>query len=198
LFKIASDASKNALHVSEAMSKIPSIHKPAIPISVMNALVTCIATVSKDNRRCLRPKVAGSDYCSVHNDPCAIALIDNQQKNNISCKRKERDIDNQESPKRKKRKQFKSIACLMDDVSNFFRRMSPHVKNLLRWDIQCTEDLFCSERNMPFALGLQVRRYFPGYGKLCVILLYFTYLDTSHRLILCLVFRFSRWADHKH
>lgn len=150
------------------MSKIPPLHIPSIPVGVINTLVTCVATVSKDNRRCLRPRVQGSDYCCIHID--TISPTTKTQKNvqcHISLKRKDRDNSNDDIKRhcKKKKESFASIANLKDDVSNFFRRMSPCVKNILNWDIQCVEDAFCSERNMPFALGLQVRRYFPGYGR---------------------------------
>lgn len=149
------------------MSKILPLHLPAIPVGVMNALVTCIATISKDNRRCLRPKVHGSDYCSTHHDVVSSAY--NKQKNvkdGSAPKRKYRSNENEDIARQCKKGKpiFKSIASLKDDVSIFFRKMSPFVKNLLKWNIQSIEDTLCSERNMPFALGLQVRRYFPGYG----------------------------------
>ncbi len=163
--------------------------------------------MSKDNRRCLRPKVPGSDYCICHSDPgCVKASTESshgKKCTNISLKRKDRENGSDESPRRKKRKKiFKSIACLKDDVSSFFRGVCPHKMNLLNWNIQCVEDAFCSERNMPFALGLQVRRYFPGYGKLRLSQLHcFVFSNKcihSSVLEMTTAPRLSRWKNNQH
>ena len=146
------------------MSKLAPLHVPAVSVGVIKALVTCIATV-KDGRRCLRPKINGFDYCSSH--IAAFSANPTNKKIGRQLKRKHDESIACDAPtkSKKKRKRFKSITSFIDDVSNFFKTVSPHVKNLLRWDIQNVEDAFCSERNVPFALGLTVRRYFPGYGK---------------------------------
>lgn len=170
MLKIASQAAESALNVEEAMSNILPLDAPAIPIGVMNALVTCIAKTSKGNRRCRRPKVNGSDFCVVHNDT---TFSSNRLQTNTltrtSPKRKFFLENNEEAHgvQKKKKARFKSIAAMKADVQNFFREVcQPYVKNLLKWNIQSVEDAFCSERNAPFPLGLHVRRYFPGYGTL--------------------------------
>jgi len=155
LFDIVRKAAKTAVNVDEAMAKIPSLHAPAIPRGVMNSLVTCIASTSKDNRRCLRMKLPGSDFCTIHDDPNEVAQND--------IKRNSVDDENA-SPRKKRRLLFKSVASLKSDVSNFLKSVSPYHMNDLKWNVQCVEDVFLSERNTPFALGLKLRRYFPGYG----------------------------------
>ena len=165
MLQIASTATITATSVEEAKSNIPPLHAQSIPVSILNTLVTCIATVSRDHRRCRRPRLLGSDYCTIHADTSF--LTTNTQ---LTTKRRHDVTDeNNIAPSCKKRKiLFKSIATLKDDMSTFFKSCSPYVQNLLQWDIQCAEDAFCSERNAPFALGLLVRRYFPGYGT-CVV-----------------------------
>lgn len=162
MLKIASEAAESALSVEESMSKILPINIPAIPVWIMNALVTCTATIARDNRRCRRPRVNGSEYCCVHIDTTFST-------NYLSLKRKHDDVqckETQEGRKKREKMMFKSVADFTSDVRNFFQNFSPFIKNILRWNIHCAEDVFCSERNSPFPLGLKVRRYFPGYGEL--------------------------------
>ena len=136
--KIISKPAETKINIDEAKANIPPPHAPSI---------------------------RGPDYCTIHADTSFLKT--NTQ---LTTKRRHDVTDeNNISPSHKKRKiLFKSIATLKDDMSTFFKSCSPYVQNLLQWDIQCAEDAFCSERNAPFALGLLVRRYFPGYGT-CVV-----------------------------
>ena len=156
LLQLASEAATTSITVEEAMNKIPPLHSSAIPIGVMSTLVTCIATISKNkNRRCLRAKMPGSNYCTIHKNPFP-------SKNECVI------VPTSKSPspsKRKRTRVFKSVAQIKKDVQKFFSEISPTVYNGLKWNIQSIEDAFLAERNNPFALGLHVRRYFPGYGK---------------------------------
>ena len=114
LMKIASDAATPALSVDQALANIPPIHLPAIPIGVVNALVTCIATVSKSKkRRCLRPRVPGSDYCSCHKDPenpvPSKQRLKKPKQRDESLKRKCRESDNEKSPRQHKKRRKKLL-----------------------------------------------------------------------------------------
>ncbi len=164
LLEIASSAAKTSVNVDEAIGKIPRIHTSAIPDGIMASLVTCIATISKDkSRRCLRAKVKGSDYCTIHKNPYNSiskneCIVVSSSKSSVHFEKG--------LAQRKQGKTFKSLSQLKVDAHDFFRKVSPHANNDLKWNIQCIEDAFLSERNVPFALGLHIRRFFPGYGKL--------------------------------
>lgn len=162
MLKIASDAATSSVSEDEAMKKIHPLHTLAMPVGIMSTLVTCTASISKDkNRRCLRARIPGSDYCTFHKNPFSISKTGCVEIPSSKAK-----DDNGNSPqKHKNARIFKTVAQLKDDVRDFFKKISPNASNNLKWDIQCIEDAYLSERNVPFALGLLVRRYFPGYGK---------------------------------
>ena len=163
LMKIASDASKGQLQVHDALNAVPDIHKCAIPEVVLRSLVTCIAYVKRNNRRCLCPKVAGSDYCSSHQSAIKVGINSDTLSSGAyikKCAKKKSDAKQQGA--------FTSINQLIANIRCALRDTVSEQKNYRNWRIKCIEDAFVCERNEPFPLGLIVRRFFPGHGAFCV------------------------------
>lgn len=151
LLKIAREAARDARSVEDALSLVPVEHVPAIPEEIMNSLVTCIAE-TKGRRRCLRPKLPGLDYCTIH---CAPALLTGK-KNTVQEK-----VDVDRSVEEQKRK----ISTIKDEVFTFLRtEISSHQINSRSWNVRCIEDSMLCQNQAPFPLGLRVRKFFPGYG----------------------------------
>ena len=168
LMQIASDAARDQLQVCDAMKRIPEIHKSAIPDLVLKALVTCIATVRKSNRRCLCPKAVGSDYCAAHKS--AIELSNRGKDADAVFLEPKADRVQRVNSEVSLQGPFVTIHHLLENIRDALRDTLPQQENFRKWRIKCIEDAFLCERNEPFPLGLIVRRFFPGHGK-CGILL---------------------------
>lgn len=171
LLLIALDAAKDQLHVRDAMTRVPDLHACAIPEFVVNALVTCIGTVNRSNRRCLLPKLRDSDYCSAHQS--AIGFYSEQGKEEpVDMETKVTNIE-ESSGNDTVIGPFISIDLLLKNVRHTLRETLPLQENSRKWRIKCIEDAFLCERNEPFPLGLIVRRFFPGHGTSFVDALWF-------------------------
>ena len=156
LLRLAFELAKDENHVESAIQNIPIEHACAIPGVIMKALVTCIEVVKKTKQRCRCPKVPGSDYCSSHQKSFNISTrIEPQEENNVP-------IDNVD--KSETCSPFVSVEDVRTDAKRALRRLFPKQSNPRDWQIKCIEDAFICERNEPFPLGMNVRRYFAGYG----------------------------------
>ena len=117
----------------------------------MDSLVTCIAD-TKGGRRCLRHRLPGLDYCSLHCDPSLLTEKKNTKQEKVDV---DKDIEIQ------KRK----ISSIKNEVFKFLRiEISPHQGNFRSWNVRCIEDSMLCQSKAPFPLGLRVRKFFPGYG----------------------------------
>lgn len=145
------------------MERIPKLHSRAIPIGVMRYLVTCIATASRSHRRCLLPKYRDSDYCCLHQKPIELYSIKQSKAatdniNHTLCTSIPRVDNTIHEP-------FMSIDRLLNNLRSSLSKTLPFQENTRNWRVQCIEDAFLCERNEPFPLGLNIRRYFPGHGE---------------------------------
>lgn len=120
----------------------------------MKSLVTCCALTTKEKVRCRRQKPTGSDYCSNHQVSFTCIEINPAISQTIEPYKEE---DEHISP-------FISIDELVSNIRKSLRCLLSTRSNPRQWQNQCLEDIFISERNEPFPLGLNVRRYFSGYG----------------------------------
>lgn len=164
LLEIAYAASKDAMTVADAMKEIPDLHKPAIPIGVMNSLVTCIAVVSRTNRRCQNAKVHNTDYCASHRNAIVISPRHDNLKVGTTNDDSRHVGNGLKRTKEPRVETFVSIDTLVNNIRMHLKGTLQNQENTKKWEIQCIEDAFLCERNEPFPLGLKVRRYFPGHG----------------------------------
>jgi len=160
LLQIAHEATRDAMSVKEAISNLPHVHKQAVPETVLNHLVTCTAIVNKDQRRCLRQRLPGSDYCSVHNidTPLSLTATPNQMEASTG-------MVSESSKQNGRKRRYSGVNVLKNDVSNFLStKIQSNKQNVKNWTIHCIEDAILCEYQTPFPLGLLVRKYFVGYG----------------------------------
>jgi hypothetical protein len=162
LLQIAAEAAKDQLYLQDAVKKIPALHSCAIPDIVMRYLVTCIATTSSSKRRCLLPKHGHSNYCALHQD--VISLNNDKVSDEVQCQTD--NVANEFMKELDAANPFVSVDCLIDNIRSRLLSVRNTQENTRNWEIKCIEDAFLCERNEPYPLGLVVRRYFPGHGKL--------------------------------
>eukprot|EP00550_Attheya_septentrionalis_P009864 CAMPEP_0198287132 /NCGR_PEP_ID=MMETSP1449-20131203/6039_1 /TAXON_ID=420275 /ORGANISM="Attheya septentrionalis, Strain CCMP2084" /LENGTH=1964 /DNA_ID=CAMNT_0043985037 /DNA_START=184 /DNA_END=6078 /DNA_ORIENTATION=- len=160
MLNIASKASVRSQTVDEARDLIAAECPWTVPDAVLNALVTCISMVGRnknERRRCLRPKSSGADFCVYHCDP---ALNNKGKSGNILTRCNE--IDDHPLSQQPETKGVANIlSCLPEYLSN---NVDVDMVNQLNWNIQSIEDALICQENNPFPLGMQSRRFFPGYG----------------------------------
>jgi len=187
LLKIAEKAAREARTTSECIQFIPFEHRPAIPESVIASLITCIFIIGKrtnNQRRCLRPKAPGVDYCAFHCDPLLITpcitkeesveerALDDQNPlnmNDVSSSNVLSSPDHSKIPSKerstKSSNSEKGVLTIMSSLPKFLsQRLDTSHSNILNWKVNCIEDAILCEENNPFPLGLLVRRFFPRYG----------------------------------
>eukprot|EP00978_Attheya_sp_CCMP212_P007029 scaffold16416_cov52-Attheya_sp.AAC.16 len=160
MLNIASKASVRSQTVDEARDLIAAECPWTIPDAVLNALVTCISMVGRnknERRRCLRPKSSGADFCVYHCDP---ALNNKGNTGNILTRCNQ--TDGHPLSRQPETKGVANIlSCLPEYLSN---NVDVDMVNQLNWNIQSIEDALICQENNPFPLGMQSRRFFPGYG----------------------------------
>uniref|UniRef100_A0A7S4SER4 Uncharacterized protein n=2 Tax=Ditylum brightwellii TaxID=49249 RepID=A0A7S4SER4_9STRA len=187
LLKIAEKAAREARTTSECIQFIPFEHRPAIPESVIASLITCIFIIGKrttNQRRCLRPKAQGVDYCAFHCDPLLLTpcitkeesveerALDDQNPlnmNDVSSSNVLSSPDHSKIPPKerstKSSNSEKGVLTIMSSLPKFLsQRLDTSHSNILNWKVNCIEDAILCEENNPFPLGLLVRRFFPRYG----------------------------------
>lgn len=184
--------------MQDAVARVPEIHRFAIPDTVMNSLVTCIATVKRTKCRCLCPKVSGTDYCSAHQSAIKMVSEENNTENN-RADRESLERENKSSTNALK-SPFISINALINNIRTTIKDTHSKQKNFRKWRINCIEDAFLCERNDPFPLGLVVRRFFPGHGMFlcfayCILKAAFSALITYHYKLHRLPRRFHHKCD---
>ena len=184
LLKIALGVSQNARSVKEACGLISYVHKRAIPEVVLKHLITCIAIIGKQpsQRRCLRRKLPGKDFCSTHCDPILLTsnpIIQEQisisggigagEVNKASADTFSPGTTHQRSPSRGSVRNILSThndTRVISITASFMKKMSTYswAINRLNWSVRCIEDTILCQESCPFPLGLLVRRFFHGFG----------------------------------
>ncbi len=149
LLRIAEGAAIQSKTTKEAYSHVPDHERRSIPQVVMEALVTCIATVAdgrKGDRRCRRAKLPGYDYCATHCDPF---LLTSHTPHLMG--------DSQE--KASQPPAVRGIAAIIANMSSFLKtKFNTLFGKGPQQCIDCIEDSVLLDESKPFPLGLKVRK----------------------------------------
>uniref|UniRef100_A0A7S4N6T5 Uncharacterized protein n=1 Tax=Odontella aurita TaxID=265563 RepID=A0A7S4N6T5_9STRA len=190
LLDIALSATQDARTTEEGIASIPLHHKPAIPVTVIASLITCIAMAGRKphQRRCLKPRLPGRDYCATHCDPVSLTATSSVLESEPSKFGKDYDGESLASlPVQELSQQVASVDIAGASVQSHVLTSSPienrgaitvikntsifflddGVNNLVNhtdWNVQSIEDGILCQETRPFPLGLLVRRFFPRYG----------------------------------
>uniref|UniRef100_A0A7R9VLI6 Histone-lysine N-methyltransferase n=2 Tax=Pseudictyota dubia TaxID=2749911 RepID=A0A7R9VLI6_9STRA len=184
LLEIALDAAQGAQTTEEGMASIPYEHKPSIPESVLASLVTCVAMAGRkpNQRRCLKSRLPGMDYCATHCEPMALPS------KGVEGKQMDDDVKPMASPllheiteprasmelavgsshsalHASSSIENRGAITIIDNTPMFFSVAgAKSLVNRTNWCVQSIEDAILCQETRPFPLGLSVRRFFPGYG----------------------------------
>ena len=150
LLAMARDAAEKSKSIEEAMNLISKDERHAIPEVVLDGLVTCTAMVGKgrSRRRCKAPRYAGLAFCVSHCDPLLM-----QKCRTLSV----------DHPKETEQSQ-EGISRIIKNFPTFLSGIHDKLVNNYGWSVNCIEDAILCGENMPFPLGLNVRKFFVGYG----------------------------------
>lgn len=166
LLEIATRIASKARCVEEAMTLLPLEHKLAIPQEIFSSLITCVAMIGKkhNKRRCLRPRAPGVEYCTFH---CDSELLESNNLRNFSRNEEKQTCPEAISSHQPSIKinptQTNPIYSIQSRMGICFKTNPKHM-NELNWHIHSIEDSILSQSNVPFPLGLLVRRFFVGYN----------------------------------
>ena len=170
LLEIATKAANGCQTTDEALSNVPQREKLLMPRVVMNALVTCAYMIEGQNgqqRRCLKKKKRGFDYCEGHIHP---SLINKPRVDETVCSPDSYLRDGSESmsfaslrselgpPVRSR------IAAINSIMPSFLSDMQQSQANDRHWSLNSIEDSILAGETSLFPLGMKVRRYFVGHG----------------------------------
>ena len=160
LLATARQAAEKSKTVKEAIDLIPEKDRRAIPESILDGLVTCVAIIGKgrSKRRCKAARCAGFDYCVSHCDPLLV-----QKSRIVAQGSKGGDSSSWCSPT-KPDASARGITKIIENLPTFLSGIHGKVVNNLNWSVNCIEDSILCGENKPFPLGLKVRKFFLGYG----------------------------------
>ena len=171
LLKVAAEAANGCQTTDDAMLKVPQREKLLMPRVVMDALVTCVYMIEGQNgqqRRCLKKKKRGFDYCEGHIHP---SLINKPRVEETFGSTDSYLHDGSESmsfaslqgselgPSVRSR-----IAAINSTMPSFLIGIQQSLANDRHWSLNSIEDSILAGETSLFPLGMKVRRYFVGHG----------------------------------
>jgi hypothetical protein len=158
LLAIAKEAAVKSKTVEEAIALIPPKERRAIPVAILDGLVTCNSIIGDgwNQRRCRAVRCAGFDYCLSH-----WPLI--QHSHTTPQGSQEDDFSTGCSPI-KSDQYAVGISKINEYFPTFLAGIDDKAVNNLNWSVNCIEDSILCGENKPFPLGLKVRKFFFGHG----------------------------------
>ena len=160
LLAIAKEAAAKSKSVKEAIALIPEKERRAIPVAILDVLVTCNAIIGKGRhqRRCKAVRCAGFDYCVSHCDPLLA------KKSRASPQGSQEDDCSWGCSPSKPDQSIRGINKINEYFPTFLEGIDDKIVNNLNPSVNCIEDTILCGENKPFPLGLKVRKFFLGYG----------------------------------